>query len=637
MGALRPQAWSAIDTPDYILNWICEGVPLFFSSPPDSCCGVNMVLSPVHSQFVDAEIQTLLDRDSIREISERDAVCILPISVVPKKNGKLRLVLESRHINKWIVCPSFKQEGIQSVAAQIQAGDVLISYDIEHGFHHLKLRPDLRKFVCFQWKGQIYQWVSMPFGLKCAPFLFSKVMKQVVVHFQSLQFRCVVWVDNFIFMIRPQCVVNTRAQIESSFAALGWSVNWDKCDLVASTDTTFVGFQVFSVGDKGPWIRVPRKRIQKFRKLILTVLNHKSALIPVRTLARIAGRCVSMTKAVIPTKLLLRNVFRVMASKKDWNSLMQVDPPCHRDLMWWSSALWSWNGAPLLQPQVDLQVFTDASGSGWGGWSPQLPPHTDSCGPWEFQVAHQHSNYKELFGAFRALQSLEPHILHKSVQLVSDNVTTVAYLNHMTGKSIPAPRPHSVCLVPPARCVSSCQAPQRSTESEGRFLKSCPSTSQVAAAPRCVQIPGHSTGTSHRRSFCQREYSLALKIQRTLPRQILRGSRRLCSAVRGGGQEHNWINAPFNLLPRILQKLETDEASATVLAPCWKGASWYNKLLSMLVSPPVRLPQSLHLYVRRAGMPEPLKNLRWRIFAWRLSGKKGSGDLVGLSQWPRWQ
>ncbi len=73
----------------------------------------------------------------------------MPLSVVAKKGKKLRMVLDCRHINEHILCPKFKQEGVDVVADQIQEGDILISVDIKWGFHHLKVRQQDRRFLCF--------------------------------------------------------------------------------------------------------------------------------------------------------------------------------------------------------------------------------------------------------------------------------------------------------------------------------------------------------------------------------------------------------------------------------------------------------------------------------------------------------
>ena len=73
------------------------------------------------------------------------------MSCVPKKNWKLRLVLDCRRINKWMMTKKFKQESIESVMQLIQ-GDELITTDIKDGFHHLKIHVSSQKFLEIKWK-----------------------------------------------------------------------------------------------------------------------------------------------------------------------------------------------------------------------------------------------------------------------------------------------------------------------------------------------------------------------------------------------------------------------------------------------------------------------------------------------------
>ncbi len=87
----RIHKWLAIGVHRKIINWILEGVPLFLSSQPEWCELPNHVFSNKQAVFVDAEVCELLTADSIRVIPHEKANCVLPISVVAKKGGKLNL------------------------------------------------------------------------------------------------------------------------------------------------------------------------------------------------------------------------------------------------------------------------------------------------------------------------------------------------------------------------------------------------------------------------------------------------------------------------------------------------------------------------------------------------------------------
>ena len=120
--------------------------------------------------------------------------------------------------------------------------------------------------------------------------------------------------------------------------------------------------------------------MQKLKRCIRYCLKQKR--VSARSLARVMGQCISMTKAIVPSKLLLRNVFRVLKTRRSWDNMIIIDPPTEKDLHWWLEALDGWNGAPLDTAKIEVQIETDASKSGWGAilydkeaagvWHPQI-------------------------------------------------------------------------------------------------------------------------------------------------------------------------------------------------------------------------------------------------------------------------
>eukprot|EP00873_Tetraselmis_striata_P006285 jgi/Tetstr1/426549/TSEL_016847.t1 len=46
-------------------------------------------------------------------------------------------------------------------------------------------------------------------------------------------------------------------------------------------------------------------------------------------------------------------------------------------------------------------------------------------------------------------------------------------------------------------------------------------------------------------------------------------------------RENNWCNAPWPLLPDLVQKLQLSGAAATVVAPRWEGKAWHHALTEM--------------------------------------------------------
>ena len=216
--------------------------------------------------------------------------------------------------------------------------------------------------------------------------------------------------------------------IMTTLHELGWQVNFEKCELEPSKERTFVGFLLSTVGDQ-PWVKVMPKKITKLCKSIVRCLSKET--VNVQQLARIIGQCVAMTKAIMSGKLLLRNCYRVLSTKCNWESELILTQAAKEDLKWWYEAIKSWNRAPLCQKAVDLQVETDASSFGWESYLIQY--RTSASGSWNKEVSFRHSNFRELLAVYMTLLSFKEKIKNQHLQILSDNITTVAYINRMGG------------------------------------------------------------------------------------------------------------------------------------------------------------------------------------------------------------
>ena len=113
-------------------------------------------------------------------------------------------------------------------------------------------------------------------------------------------------------------------------------------------------------------IRVTSERIRKLKRVIRNTLN--KGFVQARTLARIAGQCVSMCKCIFPAKLLLRNIYRLLKTRTAWADNLKLDTCSRADLEWWLKSVDQWNGKVIKPEKIDFQLTTDASMSGWGGW-----------------------------------------------------------------------------------------------------------------------------------------------------------------------------------------------------------------------------------------------------------------------------
>ena len=107
--------------------------------------------------------------------------CVNPLTVATQ--SKLRLVIDLRHVNKYIKQNSLKYENLKVISEIFDKGDFFITFDLKSGYHHVPIHEDFQDFLGFSWvtNGQLrfFKFLVLPFGLSSACYIFTKLMRQI--------------------------------------------------------------------------------------------------------------------------------------------------------------------------------------------------------------------------------------------------------------------------------------------------------------------------------------------------------------------------------------------------------------------------------------------------------------------------
>ena len=123
----------------------------------------------------------MLESGAITKVYKKPKV-VNPLGTVPKPNGKLRLILDMRHVNKFLVDTSFRMEGLRDLQDIANPDDFACSADLAQGYYHVELHPSSRTYHGFSWGGHWYTYQVLPFGLRTAPRVFAKTFNVLVRH-----------------------------------------------------------------------------------------------------------------------------------------------------------------------------------------------------------------------------------------------------------------------------------------------------------------------------------------------------------------------------------------------------------------------------------------------------------------------
>lgn len=616
-------AWQRIGAPTQILSWIEHGVPLTFTeSAPKSFCLPNSYLDKEKEHFIVCELKRLADVGAIEQL-DRKPFCVSPISCVPKKTlGKhgekrWRLITDLRELNSTIKTTHFKNDDIRVVLKFLEYEDQLISVDIKDSFQHVLVNEAFRDFLGFSFKGLWYRWRVLPFGLSLSPYYFYKFFRCVITYLRSNSVKCSCFVDDIVLAAESSRITDHTDLLIDTLTDLGVTINYEKSTLVHSTSLEYIGYIISTENDrKSPGISVPKKRLQALRHDIARLL--KRGRCTARTLAKIAGRCVAMSLAIVPGKLLLRGVYSLLRSRESWESVLYLDHAATSDLQWWFHAAAQWNGRFSYRVPPEIQVFTDASSWGWGAVCGSL----EAAGYWNKRLSWRSSNYRELMAVLLAVITFKEQLKNRSVEIMTDNIVTMAYINGQGGPSLE--------LSQVAKAIWE-ETLHNNTVIVARHVAGVLNTEADALS----RLQPKHEWMLHPRLFSWLEslwgpHSVD-RFASYLTTQLPRYNSRYCDPFTEGinalGQqnwasENNYVNAPFCLLQDVMDVIIQQQATATIIAPYWPSQPWCRLLETLSTAKPVPLPNTPRAFISRSPLPEPSRNRGWKLFAWRVHGGK---------------
>ena len=67
-----------------------------------------------------------------------------PLTVSVNDSGKQRLVLDLRHVNKFVQKQKIKFEGVNEAMQYAIKGNFMVKFDLRSGYHHLNIHPNIK-------------------------------------------------------------------------------------------------------------------------------------------------------------------------------------------------------------------------------------------------------------------------------------------------------------------------------------------------------------------------------------------------------------------------------------------------------------------------------------------------------------
>lgn len=173
--------WQRITQDPWVLQ-VIQGYQLeLLSSPTQPLQRTHPRLTQAEQKVLDQEVQELLDKQAVHQVSASDtAGFISSLFVVPKKDGGNRPVVNLKPLNQFLVYEHFKMEGIHMLRDLLRQGDYLVKIDLKDAYLSVPIWKGHQKYLRFLWKETLLKFARLPFGVATALRVFTKLMKPVV-------------------------------------------------------------------------------------------------------------------------------------------------------------------------------------------------------------------------------------------------------------------------------------------------------------------------------------------------------------------------------------------------------------------------------------------------------------------------
>ena len=279
---------------------------------------------------------------------------ISPIVVSRRRNGKLRLCVDLREVNKAVEASGHPLPDMQDMLEQLQGATIFSSLDMKSAYHQLDLHPDSRSLTTFITHQGLMRYRRCPYGLKSLPQAFQKVMEAILRGLDGVQ----VYLDDVIIYATASNQHERRlAAVLKRLREHQITLNIEKCKL-RREQVEFLGFIISKQG-----VAVNPDRIKALRELrapgstkdlqaMLGLFGFYSRFVP------------AYSTLVEPLRCLLRKG----APPFQWTGELQAVMDDVRQRILDSRAL------AMYDPTLPTRVTTDASDVGLGAVLSQAHP-----------------------------------------------------------------------------------------------------------------------------------------------------------------------------------------------------------------------------------------------------------------------
>ena len=191
---------------------------------------------------VEQEIERMEECGIIQKVEA--SPFISPLVAVKKKDGKIRLCVDYRHINKFIIPHSFPVPTADELFSRVAKSSWFSRIDLKEAFYQIKLEDKSKPLTTFISSKGLFQFNVLPFGLASAPAIFNDLMQNLLAQCSNV----IVYFDDVLVHAATKTVHDRAlAAIQSILRQSNFQINENK-SVYSVRQLEFLGRSISSKG-----------------------------------------------------------------------------------------------------------------------------------------------------------------------------------------------------------------------------------------------------------------------------------------------------------------------------------------------------------------------------------------------------
>ena len=209
---------------------------------------------------IDENFRDLIRRGAV--IRGEANICASPITVVPKKDGKLRICVDYTALNKYTRPLSYPLPRIDTLPEKIPDGtQFFTTLDLKEAYYSLPIHPNSRECAAIITTSGTFIPKRTTFGLRNAPTRFQLFMDQT---FEQCRDFCFIYLDDILIYSKSESEhIAHLSKVLRTLEKNGLYLNASKCAF-AKSNIDFLGH---SIGVDG--VNVIEAKVEAIKKLPL--------------------------------------------------------------------------------------------------------------------------------------------------------------------------------------------------------------------------------------------------------------------------------------------------------------------------------------------------------------------------------